>query len=102
MLFTSSDANGKYDADHCGENQRDDEVTRALVNTTFEERVDVLKEDVGWNREDPGNGGEEETDGGIDDDIGDGISVKMIRGVVHPLPEIMQLANHLIKIIINW
>ena len=65
------------------------------MNATLKSRVNVLQEDVGGNGEYPGDSGEEETDGRVDDDIGHRIAVKVACLLVHPLPEIMQLANHL-------
>jgi len=67
------------------------------VNAAFKKRVDVQQEHIGGDREYPGDGGEEDADGGVDDDVGYWIAMEVTCLGIHPLPEIMQFANHLCR-----
>ena len=95
VFFSSCDSKSENNTHNSRKNERDDKMARALVNAAFKKRVDVEQEDVGGDGEDPGDRREEEPDRGVDDDIRHWIAVEMTSLLVNPLPEIMQLANHL-------
>ena len=97
MFFSSGYSESENNAHNSRKNQRDDEMTRALVNAAFKKRVDVQQEDIGGDGEDPGDRREEEPDRGVDDDIRNWIAVEVAGLLVNPLPEIVQFANHLKK-----
>jgi len=97
VFFSGRNSKGENNAHNSRENERDDKMAGALVHAAFKKRVDVQQEDVGRDGEHPGDRREKEPDRGVDDDIGNWIAVEVAGLLVNPLPEIVQLANHLCR-----